>query len=163
MPRANPRTSSATTPLLLRAARIAPAMGGGHWALVRHVSSSSACDSARSRRSSRISSISRMAAGGEVRAQAASQAQEVLQQARALRRQDAFRMKLHTLQDELAMAHAHDLPLQRACADFQLARQGLKLGDQRVITPHLARLGQSCKHGALIVMNDRSLAVFAGL
>src|SRR6185312_15605211 len=164
MARAKPRTSSATTPLVRSAARTAPASAGGHCSLVRWMSSSPACDSVRSRRLNRISSISRM--GGMPCSQGtlahpARELQEILEQPRSFGRQDALRMKLHALDHQVPVPHAHDLSLRRATADLQGGWQGFRLGDQRMIATHFTGLRQAGEHRAAVMLNDGGLAMHA--
>ena len=50
------------------------------------------------------------------------------------------RTDLHAFHGERAMTHAHYLALVGARGNFQYVGQGLRLRDERMIAPHLARL-----------------------
>src|SRR3977135_268752 len=85
--------------------------------------------------------------------------EEIAQQPWTIGRQDALGMKLHTLHHQRTVAHRHDLRFRGLRTHLELHWERRGSGDQRMVAPHLARLRQTLEQRALIVTDERGLAV----
>jgi len=77
--------------------------------------------------------------------------------------QNRFRMKLHTFDWKMLVAHTHDFAIIGPGGDFQALRQTCAFDHQRVIARGLERTWQIAKNSLLCVLDVRSLAVHQSL
>src|SRR5450631_4922668 len=77
------------------------------------------CRSSRRSRSSRGGGMQHSGSRGGATL-ATGELKKIPQELRTVRRQNAFRMKLHAFNQETSLPHAHDLSLGRACVHFKL-------------------------------------------
>ena len=73
--------------------------------------------------------------------------------------QDGFRVKLHALDRQGFVAHAHDFAVFCPGGDFQAIRQAFALDHQRVVAGAGHRVGQTVKHAEVQMLHRRGLAV----
>ena len=152
MRRAKPRSSSAVTPLARNAASSAPAIAGASSGVGQQRQQLPRPRlRSRSRPSSRRSSAARSARAAITHRRSRPSSRACRCQRRKLRimigpsgRQHALGMKLHALDVQLAVAHAHDLAF-GACARSLEQPAGMRrgVGDQRVIAADLEALRHS--------------------
>ena len=69
----------------------------------------------------------------------------------AVAREDGFRMKLHAVHGELAMAQCHNFAILAFCYDLEARREGTSFDDQRVVSTGFKRRRQIGKEPAPIV------------
>ena len=89
--------------------------------------------------------------------------QKVLQQRVAVFAHDGFGVKLHAFDIEGVVAHAHDFTTvritSRPCRDAQTIGQAVALNHQGMIACDLERVGQSCEHARVVVVQSVHFAV----
>src|SRR5918997_75964 len=85
--------------------------------------------------------------------------QEVLQEALAASREDAFRVELDPLDRQFLVPDAHDHTVLRPAGHHQALRHGLRLDDERVVARRLEALRQLFVHPFAVVKYLRGLAV----
>src|ERR1700730_17848363 len=120
---AKPRTSADVTPLPRNAANTAPAMAGARSGFASSRRSCAAWLSVRSRRASRCSNVWRVLC-------IASGLEEITHQEGTVGSEHALRMKLHALDRQRPVTHAHDLALDRTRGDLEHRRHARRLGNQ---------------------------------
>src|ERR1700746_1699895 len=86
-------------------------------------------------------------------------AEEIFEKPETRLGEDRLRMKLHSLDAQLAMPKAHDRSVIRLGRNFQLARQRFPLDDQRMVACGLKFLRQASKNRFAIVIDAARFAV----
>src|SRR5690349_20563444 len=86
-------------------------------------------------------------------------AEKIREHSMTVLRQNRFGVKLHALDVELAMAHAHDFAVLGPRGKFQTGRNARPLDGERMVARRLEWIRQPLKHALRGVLNQRGLAV----